>query len=393
MQVNVSLLTPPGRGAIATLTVEGPGAAGVVGELIRLAGARALEDVPVERPVLARFGPAPGEPIVVCRHSDRAVELHCHGGRAAPDRILAALAERGVEAVAWQEWAAAQHRDPIVSAARIALADAPTERTAMVLLDQWAGALGRAGDGVGQALDRGDLPAARALLEALLARAPLGLHLTKPWRVVLAGPANAGKSSLTNALLGYTRAIVHPAPGTTRDVVTSATAIEGWPVELSDTAGQRPTAHAVEQAGIDRARRQMEAADLVVLVFDLSQPWTAADAALCRAWPAALVVHNKRDLVTDTAAGPVSSACGPPATNRQCRNDSRPLLHVYTSAKCGQGVDGLSHEIAERLVPDPPRAGTPVPFTVGQIDRLQAALEAVLRGDVSEAARRMRDDG
>ena len=58
-------------------------------------------------------------------------------------------------------------------------------------------------------------------------------------RVVLAGWPNVGKSSLINALLGYARAIVHPSPGTTRDVVTASTAIDGWPIELSDTAGLR----------------------------------------------------------------------------------------------------------------------------------------------------------
>ena len=56
---------------------------------------------------------------------------------------------------------------------------------------------------------------------------------------MIAGPPNVGKSSLLNALLGYRRAIVFDQPGTTRDVVTSTTAIDGWPVELSDTAGLR----------------------------------------------------------------------------------------------------------------------------------------------------------
>ena len=102
----------------------------------------------------------------------------------------------------------------------------------------------------------------------LLARADLGRHLVRPWSVVLAGPVNVGKSSLINALAGYGRSIVHHAPGTTRDAVTAATAIDGWPVELCDTAGLRPAATPVERAGIERAQERLAQADLAVLVFD-----------------------------------------------------------------------------------------------------------------------------
>ena len=84
-----------------------------------------------------------------------------------------------------------------------------------------------------------DLQAAAARIREWLAWEDFGLHLTRPWNVVLAGRPNVGKSSLINALLGYTRSIVFDQPGTTRDVVTAATAIDGWPIELSDTAGLR----------------------------------------------------------------------------------------------------------------------------------------------------------
>ncbi len=89
---------------------------------------------------------------------------------------------------------------------------------------------------------------------------------------MLAGRINVGKSSLLNALAGYARAIVHPAPGTTRDAVAITAAIDGWPVELCDTAGLRAAGDAVERAGIDRARERLAAADLVILVTDRSAP-------------------------------------------------------------------------------------------------------------------------
>ncbi len=129
----------------------------------------------------------------------------------------------------------------------------------------------------------------------MLARAPLGLHLTKPWQIVIAGPPNVGKSSLLNAFVGYQRAIVFDQPGTTRDVVTAATAIDGWPVQVSDTAGLRSSADPLETAGADSAAQQARAADCLLLVFDASQHWTAGNQQLIDAWPQAVVVGNKCD--------------------------------------------------------------------------------------------------
>jgi tRNA modification GTPase len=69
-----------------------------------------------------------------------------------------------------------------------------------------------------------------------------------------------------------------------------------WPVELCDTAGLRPTGHPVELAGIESAQQSLSTADLVLLVFDLSQPWSSTDQRLLEDHPAAVVVHNKADL-------------------------------------------------------------------------------------------------
>jgi tRNA modification GTPase len=139
---------------------------------------------------------------------------------------------------------------------------------------------------------------------------------------------------------------VFDEPGTTRDVVTVTTAIDGWPVELADTAGLRNSADELEALGIARARKQMAAADVLLLVFDATQSWTSEDAELVAQWPKAIVIFNKCDLAqrsTDTEPG------------------------VFTSAVTRQGIDELIRRLGQRLVPNPPPPGSAVPFTTGQL--------------------------
>ena len=200
------------------------------------------------------------------------------------------------------------------------------------------GALRQALDEITKHVAAGDVTLSLAEIDALLDQAPVGLHLVEPWRVVLAGRPNVGKSSLINALVGYERAIVHATPGTTRDLVTAAAALDGWPVELTDTAGLHASDDALEQAGMSLARERLQRADLVVLVFDASSLWLAEDEALARQWPTALCVFNKCDLLRPDD-----------------RNDVRPGRR--TSAVSGQGIEELGRDISERLVSEPPSAG------------------------------------
>jgi tRNA modification GTPase len=341
--LHVIQLTPPGRGAVATLRVEGAGAVDAVQAGFR--SRRPLVAYAVDRPIVGHFGGNSGEEVVVRRCADDAVELHCHGGYATVTRIEEALIAGGCRRLPWRDWSAAGQKDSIAADALTALADARTHRTAAILLDQHHGALRRAFDEIRQAIDRHDVEAISRNIKILQDRIDLGKHLVRPWSVVLAGRANVGKSSLINALMGYDRSIVHRAPGTTRDAVTAATAIDGWPVELCDTAGLRHAGDVVEQAGIERTEQRLAQADLAILIFDRGSPWSIEDQSLVERWPAALLVHNKSDL--------------PPAAG------DRPA-GLSTSALRNEGVEGLLESIARRLVPSPPPHGAAVPFTTEQ---------------------------
>jgi len=181
-------------------------------------------------------------------------------------------------------------------------------------------------------------------LVSLGSTARLGRTIAHGAAVVITGRANAGKSSLFNALLGTTRAIVDPEPGTTRDVVEARLDLDGLPVRLLDTAGLRTDPGAIERAGLELAAEARRGADLVLLVVDLSEAEPLADIAYAADADSAdvLVVGNKLDLAPAAArAGrlPPMQAEGKAADPAIC-----------VSALTGQGIAELRGALRERLV-------------------------------------------
>jgi tRNA modification GTPase len=344
-----ALLTPPGTAAIATLALYGPGAWEVASALFRPRSRKAAwppTDLEASRFWLGRFGEQPESPaadeVVLalrCLTPVPRVEVHCHGGAEVVRWLLEMLANRGVRVCSWQELERSASADPLRAAALAALAEAPTVRTAGILLDQYHGALQRALDAIAAALARQDLDEANRLRAEIARYASVGWHLTTPWRVAVLGAPNVGKSSLVNALAGYQRSVVAPTPGTTRDVVTTVIAVDGWPVELADTAGLREAGEALEGQGIDRARSAARAADLCLWVLDASMPPVWPEPAL----GAVRLVVNKIDV---PAAWELNRAAGA----------------VQVSARTGAGMAALCQALAAWLVPDPPPPGAAVPF-------------------------------
>ncbi|MBV8486974.1 MAG: 50S ribosome-binding GTPase [Planctomycetaceae bacterium] len=284
--------------------------------------------------------------------------------------VLDALLAVGARIAPALEWAEHVMLTRIRAEALVDLGRTSTLRTAEILLDQAWGALDCELAGL-VAQIREDPEAGLERLDRLIRLGQVGLRLVNGWRVVIAGRPNVGKSRLLNALAGYSRAIVDPTPGTTRDLVSVHTALDGWPLELVDTAGVRAADDAIERSGIDRALRQQATASLVLKVLDRSEPLGDFDRALLSTSGPSLVVANKADLPPAWQPAELPSAEVP----------------IVVSAERGDGLEELRSAIASALVPAPPEAGAGVPFRANHVERLEKARETLRAGDAESAIR------
>jgi len=327
-RLEIIRLTPSGRGAVATFLLCGEHA---VSTFLRHWHGKK----PGEHPTWGRLqltDDGDSEEAVVHCTADDSLEIHVHGGEQIASAIETLFLQSGAIRSTWQEHFATGTSQQDL-ALRL-LPFAPTERTAQILLDQYNGAYNREIFVIEQ-LPRAEEQKQR--LVRLQELAPLGRHLIEPFRVVLAGASNAGKSSLLNAILGFQRSLVYPMPGTTRDVVSGQTALDGFPVTFFDTAGFRITDDELELQGIDRSLGSLADADLVVWVVDstVAEP----EQPPCPVEANVLICYNKIDLA------------GTPA-----------LPGTPVSALTGEGIESLLDAIVRRLVPSPPIPGEAVPL-------------------------------
>ncbi len=366
-----SRLTAEIPAAIATIAIRGPRVCELVCHFTQLPTSRLM--VGRIRYAKWQIGPAAeqlSEQIVLCRTSEESVEIHCHGGPAVCHAILQDLAAAGCEIASQHDWPS-DFKCPIAAAAEHDLLHVTTDRAAAILLDQMNGALRQAIEAVRSKVLARELTAAQTDLQGLLSWSELGQRLSVPWRIVLAGPPNVGKSSLMNALVGSQQSIVHPDPGTTRDWIECHGAIDGWPVSFTDTAGIRDTLDEIESAGVARSSAQLVNADLAVFVVDASQGWQEQHAMLLELAPAKTVVAwNKVDLLD-----PHKGSVRPPGN----------IEVIPTSALKEIGIIELLETITSTLVPRVPSVGMAVPFRDEHIQRIGHCCDLLSIGRVADA--------
>lgn len=165
----------------------------------------------------------------------------------------------------------------------------------------------------------------------LLKNADEGKIIRDGLNVVIVGKPNVGKSSLLNALLREKRAIVTDIPGTTRDVIEEYINIEGIPIRITDTAGIRDTEDTVERIGVEKSKEKIEEADLIILILDTSRDIDEEDKRIIEAIEDKnyIVLLNKVDLEKKISENIVNSL----------RNK------IEISAKTGEGIEKLKEEI------------------------------------------------
>lgn len=358
-----AIATPPGRGGVGVIRLSGPKSYTIAEALTqkqlpkaRFAGFRQFYDA---------AGEVMDEGLVICFPNPNSftgedvVELQGHGGPVIQNALLARLLELGATAAKAGEFSMRAFENgklDLVQAEAIAdLIDATSQAAARSAVRSLQGAFSTKVNTVLEKLIHLRLHVEAAIdfpeeeidfladgkilallddvassVTAVQQSARQGQLLREGLQVVIAGKPNAGKSSLLNALAGIERAIVTDIAGTTRDVLHEKITLNGLPITLTDTAGLRETGDVVEKEGIRRAIKEIEQADLLLLVYDLSQGGDPL--ALAQEYFAdhlepkrLMLIANKCDLTgTDSAIG-----------------DLNGFRHITVSAKQETGVQSL----------------------------------------------------
>jgi len=360
----VALATPPGRGAISVVRMSGPTA--------REIGKAVIDPWPTEprRSTLCRIM-TPGQEKILDQAlvtsfvspdsftGEDLIEISGHGGHYVPALLMETLISCGARQALPGEFtrrAVLNGKLDITQAEAIGdLVDARSEMMHRTALSQLDGGLSRRIAALrAQAIslealiaydidfpeeDDGPLPKEKIAAEAkkllkdldiLLATIPLGEIIREGAIVVVAGLPNTGKSSLFNALLGQSRAIVTDIPGTTRDAIESFLETESWPLRLVDTAGLRAATDTVERIGIEVSEKYLKVSDVILACGDSDRSMSAVLHALEGKTQGRVIrVRTKKDLAS--------------------ADSGSNWFDVATSAETGEGLHDLVRQIDDEL--------------------------------------------
>jgi tRNA modification GTPase len=337
----VAVVTPPGEGGVGIVRASGPLAPSLPSALFPAArGPWASHRMRHGTVVDAGSGSAVDDALgclMLSPHSytgEDVFEIHCHGNPLILDRVVHLCLRSGCRPARPGEFTLRAflngRLDLSQAEAVLDVVRARTNAGLELALRQLSGWLGEHVEPVRQELlgtlahmeamvdfVEDDIPPqldvaarerlARALtsIEGMLAGAEQGIVLREGATLAIVGAPNVGKSSIMNALLGLDRSIVTPIAGTTRDTVEEVMQVRGVPFRTVDTAGITDTDDVVERIGVERSRKTLEAADVVLLVLDRSRPFSSHDAMAAEAvlaatevesGPRVVVTLNKADL-------------------------------------------------------------------------------------------------
>ncbi len=376
-----ALATTPGESAVGVIRLSGPQALAIADEVFRghTKPSRARDRSVLHGEVVSEDGTSLDEVLLAVMRRPRSftgedvVEISCHGGMVAPRLILRRLIECGARLAEPGEFTRRAFLNGKIDLAQAeAVCDivrAANEKAHRLALRQLKGGLSlrlariervlferlieveAEIDFPEEEIDEANrhalmesLDAAGKQLRVLLGTEEKGRYLKNGLEVAIVGRANVGKSSLFNSLIGRERVIVSPLPGTTRDTVDARFNLNGFCLNLHDTAGLGGSDDLIEAEAVRRSLACLDSCDVALVVIDVSEPLSEADRDILREVTKKphLVVANKIDLPARADLGLLKQ----PIKVSALRGDGLEVLLEHLKEMAREKIGGLEMDVA-----------------------------------------------